>query len=424
MQVKQLAEREANEAELASRLMSRVGKPRERKISILDFYPEFGGLENSLYAPNIPYLVDRRHTRIEPTPVFVLLPFYERLVIGIEPLKDHQTFERWYGLSTDEIVELVISRRAHIRLSSPTLTYANLDYLDPILGLNPPTVNRAEAFTRALAGTQGLEGLERSFDGVGLQYARLDSTRDLSDLRSHFRPEQAAQYLEAIRMQYLRLGALGYGALLQKLSREASGFLSFASMLRTYYVSLAAPFYHSLEGIHVLSGGSVRESFPRGEAFPMDVGRFLVNRLELVKPRSLEHAIDLFPDFQSARRALFSLNKALTTPTSNQKLVDRRLALESAWNEASQIERRTVKGTTIAKYVGVVGSVVLGALAAETGFPEGILVGLGAAVAESRLARPTAAAIAKLGKPTHIVDLYDLSAKAQSWHMELHKMGS
>ena len=354
--------------------------------------------------------------KLEHVPTYVMLPFYETLVVGIEPLKDEMTFRRWYGMDVAQIMEMTKSERMRVRLTSPTLLYDGLDYLDPLLETNPPTFIRGEAFGHLVGGEAHLNEADLEFARFKADHEAKAIDSRLGDLRSHYRPSEISVYLEALRMQYLRLAAVGYSGILKQLSASSGGdLLRFAGMLRTYYNCLAAPYFHSLGGIHVLNKKETVQTLQGTEVFPVDVGRFLVKNLELVRAQSLENALDLFPDFRQARKTLYSLDKALDAPMWKNRIEYKASELGRAWHEVSEIHQDISEGARILRAAGIVGAAEAGLVVGGLG---GLLAGIGIAVVANKVAKPSATALGKLRKPSHIIDFYELAVAAQEWQSE------
>ena len=185
MNKQDLEELAEQDKKVADSIALRMSKAPENRVSVLDFYPEFENLRDRLYASNIPYLVDTAQKKLEHVPTYVMLPFYETLVVGIEPLKDEMTFRRWYGMDVAQIMEMTKSERMRVRLTSPTLLYDGLDYLDPLLETNPPTFIRGEAFGHLVGGEAHLNEADLEFARFKAEHEAKEIDSRLGDLRSH-----------------------------------------------------------------------------------------------------------------------------------------------------------------------------------------------------------------------------------------------
>jgi hypothetical protein len=114
-------------------------------------------------------------TSLEPyAPVWLLLPFFDRIIVGIVPyLQSEDQFRNWYGLSVRDMLGLANQGRLVIRLLVPRSLEVVPQYLDPFFSEGFPSTARDLAFDEALLGPDKLpavrdrfrfvlEGIERS----------------------------------------------------------------------------------------------------------------------------------------------------------------------------------------------------------------------------------------------------------------------
>jgi len=405
----QIAEYKERERQRASDLLARAEK--SPKIAILDFYPEYNWLNDTLYSADLPTRFSAIDPRLRTIPVWVTLPFSGVIVVGLEPWADRDIFRECYGLEVEQFVDLIDKKKLAVRLNNPLEFYDGLHYLDPILEKNPPSLARNEAFSIALLGQQRLDRIRDETDKI----VRGMAAKPLHFAAKWRMPEKT--FVKASITLFERLHTLGYSNYVDSLVSESRGdFESLISQVRLYYLSLAAPIFRSLEGIHALPRDSLAAyPAPIKERFPVDVGRFLVKKLQLVRPRTFEQALEIYPDYEKARRSLFRLDKLLGQIPSVSDLEDRTSELERSWNEVLGTVRRAEQAAAITKGIGVVGSIASSALSPWVGLP-GILASLGfRGLAVDRVAKAVGHAVAKLGKPSHIVEVYDFGEEVTKW---------
>ena len=378
------------------------------KLSILDFYPEYAWLRSTLYCADLPTRFSAIDPKARAIPIWVTLPYSGVLIVGVEPLTDEGTFRQWYGLGVEELADLIKKKKVVVRVNNPLELYDGLHYLDPILERHPPTLARSEAFSIAMIGKSGLESTRHETQGI------LDklSARPLNFAVRWRIPETT--FTGASITLFERLHTLGQSELVNSLVSQSGGnFHSLIAQVRRYYLLLAAPVFRSLDGIHALAKDRLLPH-PRETAsqqFPLDVGRFLVQRLELIRPRTFEHALDIYPDYERARQCLFKLDTLLDESPSMRDLEDRTSELERSWQDVLEIARGAERFATITKSVGVVGSIA----SSFFGLP-GILASLGfTCLSLDRVAKPLGETAAKLGKQSHVVEIYDFGKYVAKW---------
>ena len=116
MQTEQIAEYKERERKLVNDLLKRTEKAP--KVTILDFYPEYSWLRETLYGADLPTRFSAIDPRLRTIPVWVTLPYSGVIVVGLKPLADHQVFREWYGLEIEQFVELVEKKKLAVRLNN------------------------------------------------------------------------------------------------------------------------------------------------------------------------------------------------------------------------------------------------------------------------------------------------------------------
>jgi|GEM_PF-5706053 len=400
MESKQLEEYATREKE---KVRSIIKGMEGRPFSMMSFYPELKWVQDGLYAADLPTRLSALDQRLRCVPLYVTLPFYDHLVVPIEPLRDEKTFFEWHGIDVETMLSLIKDRKVAIRLNNPLKAYVNLSYLDPLLETEPPTMARSEAYSTTLVG----DGLLRVFRKEGEKLIRsFEGELPSFSVRWHM---AHATFIEASVTLYERLITLGYSDRVRELFNQwRDDRKAFTNGLRLYYLTLAAPVFRSLNGVHALPKHTLeRYQTDVGELFPVEVGRFLVERLQLVRPRGLEHALDIYPDFKRARKTLFTLDRLLEHPKDQAKVKDAVVKLEEAWREAEEIGLTDERVVRLTKTVGLIGAIISGVASIFISTP-GLLAGLGFTVLRSEeVASPLAEFASKLGKQSHIVEIYD-----------------
>jgi hypothetical protein len=145
--LKRWKERERNKAEeLAGGLL----RPSPKDITKL--YPEF--TLKGVYTTSLdPYV-----------PLWVLLPFFDKILVGIMPyLRTEDDFRRWYGLTVRQMLSLYEQQRIHLRVLFPSAATTTPRYLNPFFSAEFPSTARDLAFDRRLLGPDRFVELQRRF---------------------------------------------------------------------------------------------------------------------------------------------------------------------------------------------------------------------------------------------------------------------
>lgn len=109
------------------------------------------------------------------------------------------------------------------------------------------------------------------------------------------------------------------------------------------------------------------------------------------------------------------LGSTLDQMPSAADLEDRTSELERSWNEVLGAVRRAEKTATWTKTIGIVGSIVSSTASPWGGLP-GILASLGfRGLPVDRAAKAVGHVAARLGKPSHVVEVYDFGREVAKW---------
>ena len=404
MEKEELLDYEEREKEEGRKLLDK--SVNAKHFSISDFYPSF-----HLSSDDSPYCGDltKHETLGWNTPLWILLPFYKKIIVGIEPLRDKEAFEDRYGVSLRHFLGLIKDGHIIVRLNNPPMSYEGLHYLDDILEARPPSSLRSDAFSVRCVGSEedfmscvdDAEGFLRNLAWSGKYWKKpkAQSARALANLHTRLMIHEP-EIIDYIKNEAKKSGILD---------------ADIVRLYVSYYYSLVAPTYRSFDGCHALPKevfGKVVQKTGTIFAFPMEIGRFLTTKFELYCPNSLDDAVSIYPDYQKARDVLKRLDQMIDGKDNEDKIVDTTEELKHTWSEVANIERAKEMVGKISSYLGVVGPL---ASSLATVFPP-MLALLGFTVLDLPDVKEVLSEnIAKLGKPSHIVTVYDFQKDVEKW---------
>lgn len=404
MNTKQLKKWKATECRYAKELADTVRKEEDFKIQ--DFFPELD--LNSPYTTSLdPYV-----------PVWSLLPFFRTIIVGITPyFKTPDDFKAWYGLRPEQILQLANRGRIAIRVLFPHATASTPSFLNPFFELGFPSSARDEEYDRLLLSEEGEKEARQRFSHIVGESTPITSI-------DHFPDHKKRAYHTAERA-YFQLLALGYtkeAAYFEELYTKNSS-LAF-NWLETCRLFLVGPLHYSLNGIHLVAGSApliasgleAPGSRPSSLIFPQDIGKALINRLGLVRPKdatepatNLQGILEIYPNYELARRALLKLAKAVKDGNDLAILNEANLLEE----EISKFDKKADMLVRAFRYIGVITGCTISTL---LGSLPGFLAGLGFGIATEALSPqidhtllPMGRRVAKAGRPPQLTALYDLA---------------
>ena len=314
---------------------------RGEEVSFADFCPEWN------LGERMPY------THYDPTiaPLWVMLPYYNTVIVDIFSHFSEQEFRKVYGCGIEGLLKLEKERKVVLSLV-PFSTRGISDYLYPYFeeGLE-------EGRPSLLRATLPIFLAEKSWK---------ESIRLFSQRFPEGRRGWSAEELEnSAAGMYFGLKFFGFDQVAEyiKGALDLDPYLAY-DILRVYYYFLVGPKVYSLDGIHPVSREMIEylSSLPPGisslktekyEIFPYDVGKVLVKKAKLVVQEDLEDALDVYKDYEKARKALFSLEKAVE---EKENILERAEALKKTWNELVSMEEMKGKLSVAFTTVGLVGS--------------------------------------------------------------------
>ncbi|MBI3639697.1 MAG: hypothetical protein HY223_05210 [Thaumarchaeota archaeon] len=411
----ELQELEDKEIEKLDKLIDKVvdNINSGKKLTPLDFYPEIASFVKGKTYTN--WLVMHR-------PILLQLPFYDVTLMPIFPLNDEKIFEKETGLTVQQTLELYKEGKILPLLQFPPLEFRGLDYLDPILELNLPILNfRQPAYDHALSiNVLGHDQYQIStWYEEGMEIFKIVTSDKLNKFPESLTSllskdaQTDSDFIRNIGYAYARLMLMGYSDLVSILL-SLKNPMTIAQSLWIYEKVLTAKHHLSLGGVvswDTLDALAAKNlGIDSAKAFPIDVGKLLIKEFELVSIRDFgfEKIIKITNSTAKPRKALFALDEAVELH-QEEKIIDRSLALRETWEETNEIVRSMNKSKDkITKFIPLSIGLVGGLSTAFNTLPGIISTILGIAGCQV-IAEPLTEFILKLGKPTHIVSIFDLS---------------
>lgn len=342
MDLELLSELDSKKANEAAKISKNYKKD---KVDILDFYPDLN--------LNTPY-TGTNSTNSNSIKPYQLLPFFNTIIVDILPLPNEKLFNKYYGTSVEELIELERKKKVAIRLSSRYVTYKNVvdDYLDPILSRRPPS----SFFINLCYGNlvngkiiKELEEIEKLFknkefdfgNNLSMEMGIIDPMVLVSsDIIMRHKPYLSNlnndDYSKFTQNNFIKLSCSGYknvNEFLKELLNSGHGRLDWAFTYSSTYASfLADPILSSLNGTHmvhsnmkeILNDLIIRNSnkilnaklqSKSSEILAYDIGKTLSEEIFTPLPLNLEKSLDY--DYKGAINALKSLEKVVTKKKSN-----------------------------------------------------------------------------------------------------------
>lgn len=156
MDQKDLEEYSAREKESASEAFYRITN-YQRLCESRGETPELRELAKLAYQDKIQFGKSYAYIHAGDLPLAVVLPFYEQIVVNLPPYKKPEDFVKYVGTETKRpeeaaqaLARKIKQQRVLVILSDTPLTYKGMNYLDPILELEPPSGIRTYAFFQGI----------------------------------------------------------------------------------------------------------------------------------------------------------------------------------------------------------------------------------------------------------------------------------
>jgi hypothetical protein len=354
--------------------------------------------------------------RLPGIPIWMLLPFYNQVIVWLEPYRSSMAFEKIYGLKPNVFADLCGSKDAPGKivpiLNAPPHAFAGIKHFDRILSLEPPTMWRDFFFQRALIGPEKFsearkearEVLPKKLKGRG-RFASLRGTN-----RGSVRDLAISCYSE--------ICSFGGQELARKVVSDTSSSEQMVDLLFYYslilYDSLVSPlggnYPCTREQLKTYAEQILKHGNKCLEEFPVEIGKSLISGLKMPLPTDpsscqwwTSKARDLW---KPARKALKDLDMALSQPDATDIQKDS-VSLQSIWQSVSKefkdsraLRKRLSWELTGLGIVGLIGGIAL------SGFP-----GLIASIISTTLTLnifDIQAIYSRLVRPRHLISVIDL----------------
>lgn len=405
----------ASEEEKADKILSDILKPNS-EISAKDLYPE--------------YNLDKVHTTsLEPySKIWAQLPFSNKLVVHIitSGPSDPDEFRKWYGVSVEELLRLENDKKIVLMGSLSHEPTDIPDYLDAILYKGFPTSIRLRKFTDLI---------------INKRADKKDIDNKISMLAKRF-PYSVDGLGKVIRESKTRIYATTRFTCYQLLSfgydKQFNDVVGLSltnpensvKLLELYRLFLIGSFYYSLDGVHTVSSDAVfKNDLGNGNGilkgkndtkiFSSEVASVLVDELALYRPRNLGDALDIYPDYGKAVNALADLDEYIKKGKNVHEITEIGIEIKKLFNEVLSMYESRDKFDKIIQVLCIGGSAAAGLLSSGS---LGVLAGIGISISGSPyIARPLSNNIAKIGKLSTVISLFDFKESVDTWKKSLGK---
>ncbi|GEM_PF-7130213 len=408
MERSQLEELWQKELEKANNIKNKIKKD---KISCKLFYPEFSDIK--------PPYTYRPHG----IKVTEIISFNKTLIVNIRPIKKPQSFKEEYGLSVNDLIWLYEKRRVVFRVSKPHYSYANLDYLDPILELSPPYAGRHrllrifpntyEKWCREIWEVLGSYSSDQEL--LTSKVLQMLYGKDLHPLSS---------FKEALQRYYAELCYfLGPNYTRELVKSALSGTISQISQLdaailslRSYSYFLIWPHTCCLDGINTVPSDTLKFLRKAGllpveklKVFPYEIGRALIDHFRLNMPQDLDLAIEISPKkWFIALNELERLIESRELDRVGDSVQNIKNVLRELNEEIRAIKRRKQRLNEASILLGVTG--VLMGLIRGPGIIQSLL-----SIASPIIPQIFDEIVLRFTKPNHILILYEIQRELDTY---------
>lgn len=355
--------------------------------------------------------------RLPGVPVCTLLPFYNHIIVWLEPYRSVKTFKSIYGISPDAFADLcgTPERPGKIIpiLNATPPAFAGISHFERILELRPPTMWRDFFFQRALVGAKEFAEARREANEIIPK--RLTGRGRFASLRGTYRGTVRDLAISC----YSEICSFGGRDLAKKVVQNAHSNSEMVDLLFYYslvlYDSLVSPLGGTYpcthEQIRSLVGNSLKTTGNFIEEFPVEIGKSIIEHLNIPLPsdKSISHwwVTEARDIWRPARKALKDLEKALDDQNIDN-LEKKRTLFQSVWNEAaneihSSKKRRSQINWTL-NSIGIIGSIGGIALSGLSGIIASIVGTMASGVSIFDIK----SIYSRVFKPNHLVSIVDL----------------
>ena len=428
MELKELKEMHDKERERCQKILDKsISNLRTDKTFFVDVFPEFQTSNK-----------DRTYTNALESDITIQFPFYDKIILPIPSFRSPKIFSWFINFSVEEILHLCKRGKIIPVLARIPQDYAGLDYLDPIIDFieknNLPT--SLEQRKTILCNTRMyLMNYPMEEYVIWSEFAKnMVRDTDLKKLGRLYRIGELVHVypftrLESVGMLYAELCSFGYIKLANRLLSKDPASIMAGLGVYNYVLETSSLFSNGIPSYDSVILDLIVENLGAGEnlhfkkllekAFPVDVGKLLTDKFELVawkpkrkNPEKVDYVLEVIKDTKSARRALFEINKRVKH-LEIEKSLERITSLDLVFKEIEDSLQRNVIGRR-KNYVRYLTDIALGAsglglssLISELVLRIGIigsLMGLGKLPPIDTLAEKTA----KQFSPPHLVAIFDL----------------
>lgn len=307
-----------------------------------------------------------------------MLPFFDQLIYNLSPMSESD-FKKYIDIEIDDIVRLVKENRLILNLEGSYINYKSLDYLDPVLELNPPSNSREMLLVNFL-----LNGKIKDFIVESNKIFDNNITPNTGWKNDYIR--------NVFNRTYFEMAAIGELNTLHEMIEKGQylGIFTGSSIL-------IGPFLWGLGGApnYEKSHIDIYEDMSgiKGEKiFPIEIGKFLTEKYDLFFPlhTKLDDVEKIYCEnvMDSARTLLYSFYDDIKQ--ENPSAIDKVEDIENKFNEIRelmlQIEPLSKKYN---KWIGCgisLGSFGLSLITANPAIGiSGLLAGLGFTVTGSHI---------------------------------------
>lgn len=361
------------------------------------------------------------------------IPLYGSIVIRIAPISNKENFEYKHGFKIEDINRLIeFSRetgKVQFVLTTYPTVYENIEFLDPILQLQPPLVFTVNPAAIDLPGAkQWMEEFLYLSDITGF----LDYVIPLAE--SVYGRGNAGTWIGRYAGHYAILRLLGK-QIDQKYDKIADEILlQFSTDHQRAYLLLIGSgnlltgrYIETMRGIHSVkttimhdftsSLGIDNNLITEKIEFPCDVGKFLNEKLKLIVPKNIEGSIELNDEYElyDLRKIMYALHTAVREEKIDiitAKTNEIQDVFEHVWNDVDKLKKKAnITRHGISLGIGVIGAITtlpiggVGGLLASLGFE------VGETITDIKGGEVISEKMVKWMVPNHMIHIYDYKKK-------------
>ncbi len=297
------------------------------------------------------------------------------------PFLNQKLFEKHYGMSVEELIELERKEKVAIRLPRLYMEYKDIenDYLDPILSRRPPSsplINLCYSLLINDKVAKDISETEKFFKNKEFDFGNnltmemgsinpypIASLDIISGDRPYLMDFDNNAYQKGTESNFYKLSYLGYSNVnnfLLEMLKVGNGRLDWAYAYSSAYASfLADPIIGSLNGTHMVnynmkeilndliirtSNEELKKSLlsKSNNILCYDIGKTLTEEINTPLPLTFEESLEY--DFKGATNALKSLEKVIDKKNRNE-IIDLTNELKNEIYEAGHIAENMRKPT-------------------------------------------------------------------------------